>query len=109
MPKYLAKARYTSPDGVKGLIADGGSSRVKAVTALVESVGGKVESMYFAFGDVDAYTTFEAPDSAAAASVSLAAAATGLATVEIVQLLMPQDLDAAATQTPGYDAPGPNA
>jgi len=109
MPKYLAKAKYTSPDGVKGLIVDGGSARVKAVTSLIESVGGKLETMYFAFGDVDAYTVFEAPDSAAATSVSLAAAATGLATVEIVPLLTAEELDAATKMVPNYDAPGPNA
>ena len=109
MSKYLAKAKYTSPGGVEGLLADGGTARVKAVGDLVASVGGKLESMYFAFGDVDAYTVFEAPDDASAAAVSLAAAATGLATVEIVQLLSPEELDAAAKKAPGYDAPGPKA
>jgi uncharacterized protein with GYD domain len=109
MPKYLAKATYTVGAGVKGLVADGGSVRVKAVTAMVESVGGKVESFYFAFGDVDAYTVFEAPDAATAVAVSLAAAATGLADLDIVPLLTPEEIDAAASKTPGYDAPGPNA
>jgi uncharacterized protein with GYD domain len=109
MPKYLAKATYTLGAGVKGLVADGGSARVKAVTAMVESLGGKVESMYFAFGDVDAYTVFDAPDAATAAAVSMTAAATGLADVDIVPLLTAEEVDAAAKKSPVYDAPGPNA
>jgi uncharacterized protein with GYD domain len=109
MPKYLAKATYMVGAGVKGLAIDGGSARVKAVTAMVESLGGTVESFYFAFGDVDAYTVFEVPTAAAAAAVSLAAAATGLADVDIVPLLTPEEVDAAAKLVPSYDAPGPSA
>ena len=107
--KYLAKATYTAPDGVKGLLADGGSSRAKAVSQLAESVGGKLESFYFAFGDVDAFAIVDVPDSATAAAISLSVSATGLASVELVQLLTPEELDAAVKKTPNYDAPGPNA
>ena len=46
MPKYLLQASYTS-DGVKGLAKDGGSKRRAAAKALVESLGGKLEAMYF--------------------------------------------------------------
>ena len=109
MAKFLAKAKYTAPGGVKGLIADGGSARVKAVSDLMTSVGGKLESFYFAFGDVDAFVVFEAPDSASAAAMSLTVAATGLATVDIVQLLTAEELDAAVKKSPLYDAPGPSA
>ncbi len=109
MPKYLAKAKYTAPEGVKGLLADGGTIRAKAVTDLIESVGGKLESFYFAFGETDAYVTLEAPDSVTAAALSLTVSASGLATVEVVQLLTPEELDEAVKKSPRYDAPGPNA
>lgn len=109
MPKYLAKAKYTAPEGVKGLLADGGSVRVKAVTDLIESVGGKLESFYFAFGDVDAYLVLDVPDAVSGAALSLTVGASGLATVEVVQLLTPAELDAAVKKSPVYDAPGPNA
>ena len=109
MAKYLAKAKFIAPDGVKGLIADGGTSRVEAVNALMASVGGRVESFYFALGEVDTYTVFDAPDAASATAVSLAVNASGLVTVELVALLTPQEIDAAAKKIPEYDAPGPTA
>ena len=53
MGKYLVEANY-SPAGLEGVLADGGSGRVAAVTAAVEGLGGSVESFYFAFGASDA-------------------------------------------------------
>ena len=61
MPKYLLEVTYTL-DGVKGLNAEGGSARVAAATELVESLGGKIESFYFAFGDTDVYVIVDMPD-----------------------------------------------
>ena len=49
MAKYLIEASYT-PDGVKGLLKDGGSARRDAATQLMETLGGKVEAFYFSFG-----------------------------------------------------------
>lgn len=109
LPKFLVKARYTAPNGVKGLIADGGSARFDAVKALVESVGGTVESFYYAFGDVDAYLIMDVPDLAAGMAVVLTVNASGLATIEIEPLISPAELDEAAKKSPVYDAPGPDA
>jgi uncharacterized protein with GYD domain len=109
VPKYLIKAKYIPGEGSKGLIADGGSARAKAVQQLIESVGGKMEAFYFAFGDIDAYTIMDVPDEASAAAIALTADATGLATTETVALLTPEDLDAAVKKSPMYDAPGPTA
>ena len=52
MPKYLVQDSYTA-DGTKGLLKDGGVKRRAAATALVESLGGKVDCFYFAFGETD--------------------------------------------------------
>lgn len=106
MPKFLLKARYTAPAGVKGLLEDGGTEREAAVRALAESMGGKIEAFYFALGDVDAYTIAEAPSIEAMTAVSLAVAASGLATVDTVQLITPAEVDAAVKMSPFYDAPG---
>ena len=106
MAKYLAKAKYTAPQGIQGLVKGGGSARVKAVTELIESLGGKVESFYFAFGDVDAYVTVDLPDTASGAAASLTVGASGGATVEIVPLITPAELDEAAKKSPAYRAPG---
>ena len=49
MAKYLFEAHYTA-EGTKGLAREGGSGRREAVTKVVESVGGKLEAFYYAFG-----------------------------------------------------------
>lgn len=110
MAKYLIKARYAPGEGAKGLLADGGSARVKAIEQVVAAVGGKVEAHYFAFGDVDAYTIIDLPDDSTVVALTLTVNASGLATAETVQLLTPEELDAAVKKAPKvYDAPGPNA
>jgi uncharacterized protein with GYD domain len=109
VPKYLVKAIYTPGEGVKGLIADGGSGRVKAVEALLGSVGGKVEAFYYAFGEIDAYVIIDVPDSLSGIALSLTVNASGLATTSIVPLITPDEIDAAVKKSPLYDAPGPSA
>ena len=105
MAKYLAKVAYTE-DGLKGLLQAGGTARVEAVQKLMESVGGKLESFYFAFGDVDAYVVVDVPDAASGVAISLTVGASGAASVEIVQLLTPAEIDAASKKSPAYRAPG---
>jgi hypothetical protein len=45
----LLKVSY-SVDGLKGVMKEGGTSRVKAVERALAGVGGSLESFYFAFG-----------------------------------------------------------
>lgn len=54
MAKYLIQATYSAA-GVKGLLKEGGSSRRAAVAKAVAGIGGKLESLYYAFGKVDCY------------------------------------------------------
>ena len=105
MPKYLLEVRYTS-EGLKGVVAKGGSARVEAATAGVESVGGKVEAFYFAFGDTDVYVICDFPDNAAAAAVALTVGAAGGAAVRTVALLTPEEVDQATKATVAYRPPG---
>ncbi len=65
MPKYLITGSYTA-EGAKGVIAEGGSGRVAAVTKLIASLGGTVESFYFGFGSDDFYVTADLPGHIAA-------------------------------------------
>jgi uncharacterized protein with GYD domain len=105
MGKYLVKASYTA-DGVKGLLKDGGSGRRDAATQLLESLGGEVESFYFAFGSSDAYVVVDMPDNASAAAAALAVSSTGAVTTEIVVLLTPEEVDEACRKSPAYRPPG---
>ena len=105
MSKYLVHANYVG-EGIKGLLKEGGSSRRDAVEKLFASLGGKVESFYFAFGDTDLFIIADVPDNITAAALSLTVNAAGAAATRITVLLTPEDIDAAAKKTPLYRAPG---
>jgi uncharacterized protein with GYD domain len=105
MPKYLVQARYT-PEGVKGLIGDSASGRRADVQAAVKALGGKVESFYYAFGDVDAFTIVELPDNIKASALSLTVMATGLVQMKVTPLLSVEDVDQALEIHTQYRAPG---
>lgn len=105
MAKYLLQVNYTL-DGVKGVLAKGGSVRKAAAQAAAKSAGGKIESMYFAFGSTDVYAIAELPDNAAAAAMALTISASGGATVTTTVLLTPDDIDKAAAATVTYQPPG---
>ena len=105
MPKFLLEVRYTV-DGLKGVVAKGGTARVEAATAGVESAGGKVEAFYFAFGENDVYVIADMPDNAAPAAVALTVGAAGGATVKTVPLLTPGEVDQATKAKVDYRPPG---
>lgn len=105
MPKYLLKVSYTL-DGVKGVVAKGGSTRREVATAAAKSVGGSVEAFYFAFGGVDVYVVADLPSNEAAAALALTVSAGGGATVETVVLLTAEEIDKATGQTVKYTPPG---
>jgi uncharacterized protein with GYD domain len=105
MPKFLFEASY-SPEGVKGVQSAGGSSRRDAVAHVAESVGGRLESFHFAFGDRDAYVIVDLPDNESAAAVALTVNAAGAASVRTVVLLTPEEVDTAANRSVEYRPPG---
>jgi uncharacterized protein with GYD domain len=106
MPKYLVKASYNA-DGVKGLVKDGGSARRRAADELVGTVGGTVESYYFAFGPTDVFAVVDVPDHASAAAVATAVGASGsFSSVETVVLMTPEEMDDAMKKSVSFRPPG---
>lgn len=105
MAKYMLRVNYTL-DGIRGVAAQGGSARKAAAAAAIKSVGGKMESFYFAFGGTDVYLVADLPDNTAAASVALAVVVAGGVTCETVVLLTPDEIDAAVGTTVKYKPPG---
>jgi uncharacterized protein with GYD domain len=69
MAKYLLEVSYL-PDGVKGILKEGGSRRREVVGAAIKEHGGKLEAFYFAFGKYDAYLIVDVPDPVRATSNS---------------------------------------
>jgi uncharacterized protein with GYD domain len=105
MAKYLFEGNYVG-EGVKGLIKEGGSSRTMAATALMESVGCKLEAFYYAFGEYDFIAIIEAPDHAAIASLALTLNASGAIQGKTTVLLSAAEVDAATKLSPTYRPPG---
>jgi uncharacterized protein with GYD domain len=106
MAKYLIQASY-SIEGMKGVVKDGGTGRRTAVSNAIKSVGGSVESFYYAFGDTDVYVLVDAPNNVAMASFAMAVGeAGGVSHLKTTVLLTPEEIDQAAKKTVSYRAPG---
>jgi uncharacterized protein with GYD domain len=105
MAKYLIRGNYVG-EGVNGLLSEGGSKREEAARAAVESVGGTLDCMYYAFGETDVYGICDAPDDASATALSLLINSSGAVSVNLVPLMTPEEVDQALTKTPTYRAPG---
>ena len=105
MSKYLFEANYVG-DGIKGLMREGGTKRREAVVEALKSVGGSLDSFYYAFGETDVVGVFDIPDQANAVALSLMINSTGAVDLHLKPLMTAEDLDEAATKTPSYRAPG---
>ena len=104
MSKYLIKGNYVG-DGIAGLMAQGGTARHAAAKAAVESVGGTLDSMYYAFGDSDVYGICDMPSDAAATALSLLINSSGAVSITLTPLMTPADVDAASALSPSYQPP----
>jgi uncharacterized protein with GYD domain len=104
MPKYLFEVSY-SVEGAAGLLEQGGTARLEAITTAIEALGGSVESFHFALGHEDAYLIASLPNIEAVAAMSITVAAAGGARVRSHQLLTPQEVDQALQTTVDYNPP----
>jgi uncharacterized protein with GYD domain len=105
MPRFLIVANYTA-EGDQGLLKVGGSARRDSVTAMIEGLGGRVDTFDYAFGDDDVFVVVELPDNVTAAAISLAIGASGLVATRTTVLLTPEEIDAAAAKHAEYHGPG---
>src|SRR5881296_4683004 len=107
MPLYLSRFSYT-PETWARLIGNP-EDRRKAAQAYVESVGGKLHGFWYAFGDHDGYTLWEAPDNVSMAATALAIGAGGaLSSIQTTVLLTVEDTLAALQKASSikYRPPG---
>ncbi|MFE1442002.1 GYD domain-containing protein [Streptomyces sp. NPDC058739] len=105
MPKFLIQATYT-PDGTKGLLKEGASGRRAAVEDVVTGLGGRVEAMYFTFGEDDLVCILDFPDSVSMAAASLSVKASGALRTRATPLLTVDEIDEAARREVGFRPPG---
>ena len=105
MPKYMIEANYTA-DGLKGVLAKGGSRRRDVVQSMAAEMGGSLESFYFAFGDSDAFVVLDMPDNISVAAAAMTVSASGAVSAKTTVLLSPEDVDEAAKKSVNYVPPG---
>lgn len=105
MPKYLFHGSYT-PKGLKGLLAEGGSSRIEAAKQALKSVGGTLEAFYFAFGDYDFYIIVDMPDNVSTTAISFAGNVSGTFSIKTIVLLTPEEVDEAVKKSVDFRPPG---
>ena len=105
MPRYLITASYTA-EGAKGLLVEGGSGRRAQVQQAVQGLGGKLEAMYFAYGDNDVVLIADVPDAVSGLALSLAANASGTVKITTTPLITVEEMDAACKKSVSYRGAG---
>jgi uncharacterized protein with GYD domain len=107
MAQYVLFFSFTN-ESVKNLM-DTPSDRAAAVSKLAESAGGRMIAYYLMFGEWDGMVICEAPNSDAAASLSMAVRASGaLSRVETHELIEASALSGILEQSKSltYAPPG---
>jgi len=105
MPKYLVQSSYTV-DGIKGVLKDGGTARKAAMQKMVAGLGGRLEAMYFAFGESDVFEILDVPDNVTTFAATLAIIGSGSAHTKTTVLLTPEEVDQAVKKPVAYRPPG---
>ena len=86
MPLYLSRFSYTP--GTWARLIGNPEDRRTAAQSYIEKVGGKLRGFWYAFGEHDGYTLWEAPDNVSMAAVALAISSGGaLSSLETTVLL----------------------
>ncbi|MGH3979311.1 MAG: GYD domain-containing protein [Pseudonocardiaceae bacterium] len=109
MAKYAVFFSYT-PEAWSKMISNPGD-RAAAVRSVLESLGGRLETMYFMFGERDGFVIADLPDAESAAAVSITVASSGaFRNVQTHQLIAPEDLpgvlEKAGSALGSYRPPG---
>jgi uncharacterized protein with GYD domain len=109
MAKYAVLGGYTAEAWSK--MVENPGDRTAAVKKAVETLGGKLESFYWSFGDDDFLGIIEVPDDAAAGAFSVAVGSSGtlrnLRTIKLISLEEGRKvLEKAKTTKAAYSPPG---
>ena len=107
MSLYLTRFSYTPATWAK--LIQNPEDRREAAKEYIEGVGGKLHGFWYAFGDYDGYTLWEAPDNVSMAATALAIGAGGaLSSVQTTVLLTVDETLAALKKASSikYRTPG---
>jgi uncharacterized protein with GYD domain len=96
--RYLFRAAFTV-DGMQNLQKQSATAFKAGVAKVFDSVGGKLESWYFDYGDSTAYGFVDYPDEIAAATAQASVNAGGFARVTYRPVLSAEDADKALARS----------
>jgi len=105
MAKFLVRGKYIG-EGIQGLMKDGGTGRRAVIEKLAGSLDGKVECVYYAFGEWDIYGIIDMPDNASMTAFSLRASASGMVSLSTIPLMTIEEIDDAVGKKSEFRAPG---
>ena len=107
MPLFLSRFSYTPETWAR--LTGNPEDRRNAARSYIESVGGELHGFWYAFGEHDGYTLWEAPDNVSMAAVALAIGGGGaLSSFETTVLLTVEETIDALRKAGQiqYQAPG---
>jgi uncharacterized protein with GYD domain len=107
MPHYLFQASYTTE--TMATLAKNPQDRTEVVRKAVAAAGGRVESIYFAFGEHDVVFIAEMPDNISAAGLSIGTAGKGhLRSLATTPLITPDEAVEAMRRAGSVDIQPPH-
>src|SRR5437867_4138181 len=90
MAMYLTRFSYTPATWAR--LIENPEDRRNAARTYIESVGGKLHGLWYAFGERDGWNLWEAPDNVSMAAVALAVGPAGaLRSLETIELLVVEE------------------
>jgi uncharacterized protein with GYD domain len=107
MPMYLTRFSYTSETWAR--LVKKPEDRRAAARQYIEAAGGKLHGFWYAFGDHDGYTLWEAPDNVSMAATAIAIGGGGaLSSFQTIVLLTVEETLAALEKASSiaYRPPG---
>lgn len=107
MPHYMFQGGYTAETWAR--LTNKPEDREATIRALLERHGGKLQSLYFTFGQDDFVAIGELPDNATASSLAIAVAASGsMRNFRTTPLITAQEAMQAMSKASqmGYPPPG---
>jgi uncharacterized protein with GYD domain len=107
MPHFMFQVSYSGE--ALNALSKNPENRTDVVRRIVESVGGRLECLYYCFGEYDAVAIYEAPDNSAAAAMAIAVGGSGaIATSKTTPLLTGDEARDAMARSGGvnYSPPG---
>ena len=107
MPVYMVQASY-APQSVASMVKTP-QDRAAAIKPMIESMGGKLQDLWFCFGEYDIVAIAEMPDNLTAAAMSMAIGSSGAMTsYRTTPLMTSADAKKAMEKAGGVGYTAPN-